>query len=44
MLRGIIEIDNIINEFLKQFDCTATDGTDFEYIYTESLINYTFIF
>ena len=43
MLKGIIEIDNIINEFLGQFDCTATIGTDFEYIYTESLIHYTFV-
>ena len=43
MLKGIIEINNIINDFLKQFDCTATIGADFEYIYAENLIHYAFI-
>ena len=36
-------IDNILNEFLAEFDCTATMGSDFCYWPSKNLINYSVI-
>ena len=43
MLKGINEINNILNDFLEEFDCTADVAEDFEYLYAESLIHYSFV-
>lgn len=43
MLKGINEINNTINEFLKPFDLTAELGTDFDYCFFENKIHYTLV-
>lgn len=42
-MKGIQEINNILNEFLEEFECTADIGTDFEYIYVENKIHYALV-
>lgn len=37
-LQGVDRIENILNEFLEPFECTAELGSDFSYWYSESLI------
>jgi hypothetical protein len=39
-LKGINEINDIINEFLEPFELTAELGTDFDYCYFEDKIHY----
>ena len=43
ILRGLKEIDNIINEFLEPFELTAELGTDFDYCYFEDKIHYSLV-
>lgn len=42
-LKGVTEINNILNEFLEQFDCSADIGEDFCYWGHLSEINYAFV-
>ena len=42
-LKGINEINNIINEFLVPFGLTAELGTDFDYCVLEDKIHYTLV-
>jgi hypothetical protein len=43
MVKGINEINNTINEFLKPFDLTAELGTDFDYCFFENKIHYALV-
>jgi hypothetical protein len=40
-LQGVTEINNILNDFLKPFDCTVFLDTDFAYYYEDNTISYT---
>lgn len=42
-IKGIEEINNILNNFLEPFDCTAEEGEDFCYWVSKSCINYAFV-
>ena len=42
-LKGVTVINNILNEFLEQFDCSADIGEDFCYWERTSEINYAFV-
>lgn len=42
-LRGIEEINTILNRFLEPFDCVAEAGEDFCYWSAKSCINYAFV-
>lgn len=41
MLKGVKLLDNILNEFLEEFDAEAGIGPDFAYYYASSYIQYT---
>lgn len=43
ILKQMIEINNIINEFLEPFELTAELGTDFAYSFLEDKINYALV-
>ena len=43
MLKGINEINVLINEFLEPFDLTAELGTDFDYCFLENKIHYALV-
>lgn len=43
MLKGIVKIDKVLNDFLEQFECTARLSTDFGYYHTENLITYALV-
>lgn len=42
-MKGEERINNILNEFLKDYDCTAQLDTDFSYYHHKNLITYTFV-
>ena len=42
-LKGVEEVNNIINDFVSQFDCTSRMGTDFSYIYDKNIIEWSFL-
>lgn len=42
-LKGITEINNIINKFLEPFELTAELGTDFDYCFLEDKIHYALV-
>ena len=42
-LKGIENIENILNKFLESFECTAELGSDFSYWYSDSLINFALV-
>lgn len=41
LLRGVERINNILNHFLEDFDCSAEMSSDFCYWHSKNLINYT---
>ena len=41
-LKGVEEINNIINNFVSKFECTAEMGLDFSYYYATNTIEWTF--
>lgn len=43
MLKGIDEINKVINEFLEPFELTAELGTDFDYCFLEDKVHYALI-
>ena len=43
MLKGVKMLDNILNEFLEEFEAEAGIGPDFAYYYTSSYIQYTLV-
>ncbi len=43
MLKGINEINVLINKFLEPFDLTAELGTDFDYCFLENKIHYALV-
>lgn len=42
-LKGIKTINRTLNKFLAPFECTARMGTEFCYLYSQSLILYSFV-
>jgi len=42
-LRGVTELNKIINDFVKPFDCTASFSLDFAYYYTNNNITYSLV-
>lgn len=42
-LKGINELNDIINEFLEPFELTAELGTDFDYCFLEDKIHYALV-
>ena len=43
LLKGINEIDNIINDFLEPFGLTTELGTDFDYCFVEDKVHYALV-
>ena len=43
MLKGVKMLDNILNEFLEEFEAETGIGPDFAYYYTSSYIQYTLV-
>lgn len=43
MLKEVEKIDNILNDFLKEFECEASLDTDFAYYHNKNLITYSLV-
>jgi hypothetical protein len=43
-LKGISRIENILNEFLAPFECTAKLGNEFTYCSVDNIIEFTLVF